>query len=74
VAKSASLLSLNAVFLGPATGPRLLAEAHAERRGGVVHVNLRINQPHAKGETVASAQAIYALSQPDAASAQGAAL
>jgi hypothetical protein len=53
------LLNLNAGFLGATTSSRLLAIAEADMRGELTYVNLKINQSHEKGETVATAQAIY---------------
>jgi acyl-coenzyme A thioesterase PaaI-like protein len=71
MSESPALLSLNGVFLGAPTGPRLLAEAEAERRGEHVHVNLRVTEPRGKGEPVATAHAIYSLSRPGAVAAAG---
>jgi hypothetical protein len=53
------LLNLNAGFLGSTTASRLLAIAEADMRGELAYVNLKINQSHERGETVATAQAIY---------------
>jgi AcrR family transcriptional regulator len=65
------LLSLNAGFLGAAAAPRLLAIAEAEMRDGLVYVNLKINQSHEKGETIATAQAIYGAPVADEPLAKG---
>jgi AcrR family transcriptional regulator/acyl-coenzyme A thioesterase PaaI-like protein len=59
VGKVPRLLNLNAGFLGATTSSRLLAIAEADMRGELTYVNLKINQSHEKGETVATAQAIY---------------
>jgi AcrR family transcriptional regulator/acyl-coenzyme A thioesterase PaaI-like protein len=71
VGEAPRLLSLNAGFLGSTTASRLLAIAEADMRGGLAYVSVKINQSHEKGETVATAQAIYGAPAGDASSTKG---
>lgn len=66
IGKAPRLISLNADFRGPPMPPRIQAMAEAEVRDGLAYVGIKVNQP--AGETIATAQAIYAA--PGSAAAQ----
>lgn len=70
VGKVPRLLSFNAGFLGSTAAPRLLAIAEAEMRGELAYVSLKI-QACERGETIATAQAIYGAPAADERPASG---